>query len=641
MSNNSFSVMTTSPLGITQDHVIKAYSLLKKQVSSTAHSYRCVDLEIYRKEKAILQLNPSEIFDTCIANERFYNYPLLFGSTHYVVPKGDGGVRKHHFLESRLRLLYYALGYYILDLTWNCREVVGNKRKGDGIHTSYGARVSLKSPKASDIYYQEHFQSFNKRIRSSLLRGVDRGSAAMLHIDIQDFYGSISHSVICRSISNQSLPKDKLSLEYNEATASSIRKLLLWIMREPRGLPLSRQNIISNLISDLVLAPVDSLARDYQLGPLPRMTFHRYVDDMFFVVPYTSETSMDEIGAELLRMATHFGEFIANELGLVLNPLKTNIEIAETESEAREIIEQTRRTSFYEPPPEEGGETPQETLLEAIGVLTDLKKEFRSKGETPNFDSQADQALKSCFRKAVTHYVKSEEAKDQLEDAFEDWNPILTSKSVRILVFLISNAPDAFRDLVLHVNGRLKASPSILELHLAEHLMLCEAYSDELNRTLLDIDRDNNEKYDRLLRRMIEGELPEFSELLFIGTLEAKPPQSTLDQIREMALALREEKHNLAFNHLLNAFHDWCFERDLGNHERRNYRRNEVTNFLSNVVPYDHVISAVKLFDRRNINAISHPGEEGIEVQPVSEAEFEVYREEVNRVARRAFLKLR
>jgi hypothetical protein len=633
--------MHASPIGITQEHVNKAYSLLKTQVNSTAHSYRCIDLEVFREEEAMQQLDPTEIFETFITNERFYNCPSLFGAIHYVVPKGDGGVRNYHFLEPRLRLLYYALGYYILDLTWKGRQVVRNRQPKHGIHTSYGARISLKSPESSDIYYQEHFQSFNKRIRRALLKGVDQGIAALLHIDIQDFYGSLSHSVICRSISDQSLPKDQLKFRHDEATASSIRKLLLWIMGEPKGLPLSRQNIVSNFISHLVLAPVDSLARNYQLGNSSGMSFHRYVDDMFFVVPYESGASMEKVGTEMLRLATHFGEFIANELGLVLNPLKTRIEIAETEMEATEIIEKTRRTSFYEPPPEEGGETPQETLEKAIEVIVELKNDFKLKGKPLSFDSRADQTLKSCFRKDVTQYVDSGDAKMKLEDAFENWSPILTSKSVRVLIFLILKSPEALSNIISHVNRSLKTSPSIVELHLAEHLMVCEAYSGELNETLLGLKNRDDGPYAILLRRMIAGGAPERNEFLFIGTPEAEPPQPTLDQIREMALALREGKTNLAYNHLLNAFHDWCYELDPANLPRRRYKRNEVTDFLLSVVPYGLVVTAAELFDRRNINAISHPGTEGVEVQPVSAAEFDTYREKVNKISRNVLVSMR
>ena len=96
--------------------MVAARDLLAKQLAAKGYGHRCLDLAIYRRELAGAEISTT-VHERFLANDLLFNHRGLFGVTAYPVPKGDGGVRMFHFLELPLCLTYYALGFYVLELT--------------------------------------------------------------------------------------------------------------------------------------------------------------------------------------------------------------------------------------------------------------------------------------------------------------------------------------------------------------------------------------------------------------------------------------------------------------------------------------------------------------------------------------------
>ena len=219
--------------------------------------------------------------------------------------------------------------------------------------------------------------------------------------------------------------------------------------------------------------------------------------------------------------------------------------------------------SFYRPPPDEGGEPPQDSLARAIRVLRRLRDTFTAKGTIPSLDPSDDFALKQCFNAAVTAYVRSEAAASELESIFRGWNHTLTARSVQVLVFLISNAPAALAGLIEHLNSRLKQDPQLVELYVAQHVMLLDKYSGELDGAVQRLaNAESNHDSARLLARMVMPMSPVTESNVRFADADANPSPAVLQQVRRMTLALCTGAPNLAFNHLLNAFHGWCYAND-------------------------------------------------------------------------------
>ncbi len=590
-----------------------------------------MDLEIVRRESALDGVEAEQFYIDFIQNDLCFNYPNWFRAIPYSVPKGDGGVRQFHFLETRLWILYYALGFYLLDLTQSMRTELNPIQARASIQTYYGANIRLDNPQRSQIHYQEDYQEFTRNIRRTVRRQIQNHKVAVLHLDIQDFFRSIDHARLMQVLADQALPASLLRLRYDEHTRLTIREILFLIIQRPEGLPISPQNIISNLLSHLFLYPLDCCIRDIQMDVAPSLTFHRYVDDMFLTVQFSSEEANENIGTRMLDISTHIGEHLSSNLGLSLNPLKTRLDILSTEDEVDDLIERSRLVSFYRPLPEEGGETPQETLNRAILVLNRLKEQFRDRGYVDRIATNDDLALKQCFQNAVVHYTRSQQAQQQLEEVFQDWHPALMPKSIKVLVFLISRVPTALNSLFAYVRESL-GSPfsSLTTLHLAEHLMLTDEYDGEFSNEIIHLLHVSTSSYVGLLGRLINPQAPLGSRYINIENDCLQANGSLMQQVRRMILAEKRGVHSLAYNHLLNTLQEWCFCHNQPAISRSHYDRNHVVGWLESIASHSEIVFVIAMFDRRNRNTISHPGDESIEVSPVDRAEYEEHLARLN-----------
>lgn len=239
------------PIGLflTESHVRGAIELLSRQVQSNSRTHRSLDLEIIRRENALNGVVSEQFYNNFIRNDLCFNYPNLFRSIPYSVPKGDGGVRQFHFLETPLWILYYALGFYFLDLTQAMRTVLNPIQTRASVQTYYGANIRLDNPQRGQIHYQEDYQGFTRNMRRTVRRQIQNHKVAVLYLDIQDFFRSIDHAHLMQVLADQALPASRLRLRYNEHTRLTIREILFLIIQRSEGLPISPQNIVSNLLS--------------------------------------------------------------------------------------------------------------------------------------------------------------------------------------------------------------------------------------------------------------------------------------------------------------------------------------------------------------------------------------------------------
>ncbi|MFZ4666434.1 MAG: reverse transcriptase domain-containing protein, partial [Prochlorotrichaceae cyanobacterium] len=454
---------------------------------------------------------------------------------------------------------------------------------------------------------------------------------AVLHLDIQDFFRSIDHARLMQVLADQALPASRLRLRYDEHTRLTIREILFLIIERPEGLPISPQNIVSNLLSHLFLYPLDCCVREIQMDIALSLTFHRYVDDMFLTVQFPSEETNENIGTTMLDISTRIGEHLCSKLGLSLNPLKTRLDILTSEDEVDDLIERSRLVSFYTPLPEEGGETPQETLNRAVLVLSRLREQFRDRGYVDRIATNDDLALKQCFQKAVINYTRSQQAQQQLEDVFQDWHPALMPKSIKVLVFLISRVPTVLNTLLAYVREALKIPfPSFTTLHLAEHLMLIDEYKGEFNNEVIHLLKVSSSPYTDLLNRLINPCSPLEKRYINIENQCLQANGSIMHQVRRMIIAEKRGVHSLAYNHLLNTLQEWCFCHQQPTMSRNNYDRKHVVKWLESIASHSEIVFVMTMFDRRNRNTISHPGDESIEVTPVNKAEYEEHLARLN-----------
>ena len=224
------------------------------------------------------------------------------------------------------------------------------------------------------------------------------------------------------------------------------------------------------------------------------------------------------------------------------------------------LIERSRLVSFYQPLPDEGGESPQKTLNRAVEILTKLKDEYKEKGYVSRLATNDDLALKQCFKNAVIKYTDIEDVKKQLEQVLQDFPPALIPKSMKVLVFLISRVPIVLTSLIEYISNNLcDLQPSLTTLYLAENLMLIEQYKNELDEKIINLQRNSSSSYIGLLSRLVSPNAPSNDRYINIENCELEKYSNITYQIRCSVIAERREFHGIAYNHLLNTLQEWCF----------------------------------------------------------------------------------
>lgn len=622
-------------------HIEKAFALLQKQIKQKSYTFKTIDLEIYRKEKSIENFDCNKFYENYIRKDILYNYRTLFYNYEYNIPKGAYGIRKFNFTSFNLLILYYALGFYFYELLNEyLTKIEPIKRKLENIKTFYGGLINYDNPLSSVIYYQDDYASFNAGIKDNIQKALNKGNkVCTIKLDIQDFYGSINTNKLLKVIDIYSLPSSKKNLRFDNSTKQAISSLFLFLNKREYGLPLSAQNIISNFISYIFLFELDNFIQNLPIYGQEGFSYFRYVDDFFIIFCREQNVRNDVIGKEIFEMSSCISDFLSSELDLKINHLKSQNWIIENDYDYQLFLEKEKFISFADPfkNPINASMKPSDRLNEVCDIIQNLKDNFTTNGKASIKDHD-DVALKEVFIESVRNFVKSSEAKDCLDKVFIDWEPILTLNSVKALMFLIGNSKTGFNIIKNYFETDLEIKiQKTQNIYLLEKFLNLEKYDNCLDKEILEINK-NNSLYFSLIQRMIKGDNEIIVQYLPIDDKTLQENDSLTQQIKMMVLAEEEGKYNLAFNHLLNFFHFYCFIKDGYKTVDliKNYDQNDIVNCLiKNNASIEDVNFVMSFFDRRNKNNISHSGDNLMANWVVDKIEFKSYYEQMVKLIKR------
>jgi hypothetical protein len=622
-------------------HVDKALLLIQKQLEEKSFTFKSIDFEIYRKEKSLEEFDSTKFYEDFIEKDLLYNYRSLFYNYEYNVPKGTYGIRKFNFTSFHLFVLYYSLGYYIYEvLNDTLSRLETAKKEMSNIKTFYGGHINYTNPKKSEIYYQKDYSAFNKSIKENVKNGLEKGKkVCIVKLDIQDYYGNIKTRLLLDIIEKYGLPSTKKKFHFNNSTKESIANLLLFYNKQECGLPLSNQNIFSNFLSYIFLFELDNFIQTLSIYEESGFSYFRYVDDFYLIFERDKDTRNDIIGNEIFELSTLISDFLSNELSLSINHLKSQKWIIETKNDFKDFLIKEKFISFTDIFNNEDSKTqkPSEKLEEICQIIEMLKKDFILKGKT-EIDTHQDITLKEVFISSIKDYVKSDDAQKKLESSFKDWNPILTLNSVKALMFLIGNSKTGYSLVKSYLEKAIATTINKTQnIYLLEKFLNLEQYDRSLDITILAI-KDSKSLYFSLIQRMILGSKDIKRKYLPIDDLILKENDSLTQQIKMMVLAEEEGKFNLAFSHLLNVFHLYCYIKDTNKEakELKKYDQNNIVSFLTQQkTSIEEINFVMSFFDRRNKNNISHPGENLMENWVVNENEYIGYCEKMVKLIER------
>lgn len=613
-------------------HIQKAFELAKAQIEQKSNTFKTIELEIYRRDKVLNNFNVKKYHEELISKDVFYNKRKEFYNLKYLVPKGFYGVRKFDFLSFDLLILYYSLGFYFSDLMDNSFQTIEDKKnKRNNIFTFYGGKINFENPAKSELLYYTDYIDFNNSVNEQIKKIIDsKKKAVIIKLDIQEFYKNINFDILLQIIEKYAVPSQGKKFKFDTTTIQEIKNVFLFLNKSDVGLPLFSQNIISNFLSYIYLYELDNYIQNLNVAKEKDFVYSRYVDDFYIIYKRNKGKSNEILGDEIFDISTGISKFLADKLDARINQLKTQTLIIKDDEDLDNFIKKEKVISL--PDAIKKDATPEEKLKDILEIISKLKKDYKNDGKA-YIDTDGNNKLNEIFSKSLKNYVNSATAKNKIEKLFKNWNPLLTLANTSTLMFLIkqSSANDDFKKYLFEDIESKFSNP--------QHLYLLEKYI--LNNTISTHRKDKindsqiNNAYLKLIKRLVDRdfEFKQFNQLdLNLSDKILSENDSLCQQVKMLVLSEIEEKYNVAFNHLLNVFHIYCFIVDKDNKvSQKNYNQIKVTDFLDRLnFSIDYINFSIQFFDRRNKNNISHPGEDHMENWVVNKQEYLAYKEKMN-----------
>jgi AbiA family abortive infection protein len=300
----------------------------------------------------VVHVVSSDYFHQRAATSWFYALATEFAVYPYYIPKTTGiGLRNYKFFTYPMRILYYAIGLYVLDLAQEyLREFF---QKIISIEAYYGGNLQLdpnthKLQKLSldHVYYREHYRKFRAAVKRETENVADV-VRIVIHLDIQNYFDEISLPVLLAKLEEYVKPSVRHDLRFDEATKEQIIWLFRFMANGGTGIPQGDNDIVSSFVGFLYLTFADMLI-DTVLKTVPAVTRHkiiRYIDDTYIVVDLKAnqpDSSQDSF-AEYLANRT--AELLLKEFGLRLN-LKTQLFRMKREEDRALLLHNLKKISF-------------------------------------------------------------------------------------------------------------------------------------------------------------------------------------------------------------------------------------------------------------------------------------------------------
>lgn len=611
------------------NHIERAVELIKLQIDDDKFSFKTIELEIYRIEEKLLNFDIQNYYDEYIAKDILYNKTNIFYNIEYLIPKGSYGVRNFNFLSFEMLILYYSLSFYFYDIIKESYEAIETKKDNrKNISTYYGGKIDFENPKKSNLFYQKDYIDFNNIVNEKIEEILDLNKkAVIIKLDIQDYFKSIDFNILLETIKKYAVPSNSKTLNFDYTTIEEIKNLFLFINKSLLGIPLFAQSIVSNYLSYLYLFKLDNYIQELPVANEKDFLYVRYVDDFYLIFKRNKSVKNDKIGDEIFNITTGITEFLFSELQLNINHLKTHKMILEDTQDLQKFIKKEKIISIPETLKKE--KKPQEKLDEIKEIIEKLKGEYKSGGVT-SLSTEENNKLKEIFSKSLKNYIKVNTVKPTIDKMFKGWNPILTLYSSQALIFLLKHSEEnnILKDFLLE-NTTVKFNhPQYL--YLLEKFILSNEKDDTFNTKVLSSEINNS--YLALIKKMLgnKSSLTQNQDINIDDTFLSKN-QTITQQIKMLNLAEIEDKYNLAFNHLLNIYHYYCFKNDKDAGPLKKYKQTNVLQFLDKLnLSNIHLAFTIQFFDRRNKNNISHPGEELMENWIVSKNEYLEFKSNLN-----------
>lgn len=604
----------------------KALELITAQINDDSNNSKTLELSIYRINKKLKNFNLDLYYNEHITKDSFYNKNDIFFNLEYLIPKGSVGVRTFNFLSFESLILYYAIGFYLYDLiSVSFKTIEEKKKKRENINTFYGCEINYENPLKSNLNYFTDYIEFNNSVSEKIEDIISNNKKAIIiKLDIQDYFKTIDFEILLSIFQNYSTNTKCKKLKFDDSTKEEIKNIYSFINQGTLGLPLFSQNLISNFLSYIYLYELDNFVQNLSFLNGKDFLYSRYVDDFYIIYRENKTKANKEIGEDIFNLSTQISEFLASNLNLKINSLKTKNLIISNSQELEDFIKKEKVISIPDSIKKE--HTAKEKFEDIIEIIEELKSSFKNKGNT-YLSTEDNNKLNEIFKKNLKQYLKSTDATKKLEKIFKDWIHLITLVNPRALYLLISETTknkEVFEFLIININKY--NTPQYY--YLLEKYILHNKLTRSQKTKLENIEVSSN--YVQLIKAsiLVGYEILEKKNKFPFDNKTLQNEDILVQQIKLLVLAEIDKKYNLAFNHLLNIYHYYCSIKDKNfKGELKNYNQQNVTDFLDSLgFSIKYLNFSLNFFDMRNKNNISHPGEKLMENWTVSEKKYFEYK---------------
>jgi AbiA family abortive infection protein len=573
-----------------------------------------------------------------VATGLFYGLRNEFSIYSYSKPKPAFGLRDNRFLSYPMRVLVYAVGLYIVKLTQEFLD--GYYRRRKSIQSFYGADLRYKkdelllAPKR--LVFYDDYKRFRRLLKKEVRIIPER---LVLKVDIQNYFDNISIPRMLQLISNFVKQSEQQRLGFSVDTQSELRTFFEFVSRGRPGIPQSDNDPISSFLGHLFLVfgdllIDDEIARRHSLLQAHRVI--RYMDDIYVVLDFKPGQQRAQQRLFVMSLLEKIADDFHLQLGLKLND-KTRLYWLDTQEEVDHLLESLKKISPRPISASTQGEqqTPAE-LEEAVEDLFEALVQLAQ--DTPSDIGKAEapcnhEAFKEIYDKRISNLLDKQENVNRLTMLMSQLNWELMKLAPQELTILLLKCPDLQADYLQFLNN--KDALTTRDIELITTLLCHEPAAQTAIINKLKADPIMSQIAETITATQIIPPDPGYFGLGAMQLQRVSTLQVVIEQIKLRVLNEDLERYSVALNHLVNEFQSIC--RSLpSTPQGKEFDANATVQFLQEQhISHELCIKIRNLFDRRNLNQVSHAaGEDDQPSWGVSSKEYAEYKEAVGRCLR-------
>ena len=235
-----------------------AVKLLKYQLElkRKGHKhFKKISMFYYGKLEPIASIiEDKDYFDKRVASGLFYGLTKEYSILSYNVPKWNGvGLRSYKFISYPLRVLFYAIGLYLVKLSHEyILDYFTNTQ--ERIFSYYGGKLSFEKQELhplnkKSVYFLEHYKEFARKIKQE--KSGNLKNKLVIRFDIQNYYDDISIPILLDYLEKFVKSSTKQELKFDQTTKTQLISFFNYLAKGKSGIPQADNDIVSSFIGYL------------------------------------------------------------------------------------------------------------------------------------------------------------------------------------------------------------------------------------------------------------------------------------------------------------------------------------------------------------------------------------------------------